>query len=302
MAPLYPWQYIYHQWRTLPDVDSFATPSCLVGKTVIVTGANTGLGLEAARHLAGLEPAKLILACRDVQKGRQAAWDIEDSTGCRSVESWQLDLANFESVRAFGKRYEREGGGQLHVLIENAAVSLPTYETTEDGWELMLKVNHIGTAHLALRLLPFLLAACTPEEGARLVVVTSEMHHWVYDRGAMESERVLEAMNDEERCRAWGRQDDGHEVRGYQDDEHPLHPRPHHPPYSPIPFNKPNSQRRQPGFLPLLPDAAHDLRLPAAHRAQAYRRPIYGGGKQDAGTCCCSPGAARDERGVPQCL
>ncbi|KZO96052.1 NAD(P)-binding protein [Calocera viscosa TUFC12733] len=200
MAPLYPWQYLYYQYLPLPSISAFSTD--LGGKTIIVTGANTGLGLEAARHLARMGPRKLILACRDARLGNQAVWDIRDDTGYEP-ECWVLDLASFESVRGFAERFEREGGGRLDILIENAAVSFPTYETSEDGWETMLKVNHLGTAHLALRLLPFLLAA-PAEPGPRLVVVTSEMHYWVYDRGAMLSERLLETLNDEERCQQWG--------------------------------------------------------------------------------------------------
>ncbi|KZO96054.1 NAD(P)-binding protein [Calocera viscosa TUFC12733] len=196
MAPLYPWQYIYHQ-LPLPSISSISTD--LGGKTIIVTGANTGLGLEAARHLARMGPRKLILACRDAHLGKQAVWDIRDDTGYEP-ECWLLDLASFESVREFAERFEQEGGGRLDILIENAAVLFPTYETSEDGWETMLKVNYLGTAHLALRLLPFLLAA-PADPGARLVVVT---HYWLYDRGAMLSERILETLNDEERCRQWG--------------------------------------------------------------------------------------------------
>ncbi|EJT99841.1 NADP-binding protein [Dacryopinax primogenitus] len=212
MAPLYPWTYLYYQLAPLPS--SFTSPNCLSGKTVIVTGANTGLGLEAARHFARLGPAKLILACRDRQKGDQAAWDIADDTGCPNVQSWEVDLASFDSVRLFAERFEKEGGGRLHLLVANAGVSLPWYEKTEDGWERMLRVNYIGTAHLTLRLLPFLLAASpssaqqngilTDVSGPRLVTVTSEMHYWAYDRAALTVVRVMDTLNEERRCRQWG--------------------------------------------------------------------------------------------------
>ena len=80
--------------------------SNFLGQTVIITGSNTGLGLEAARHVARLGAAKVILACRTISKGQTAATNIVSSEHLISdcIEVWELDLSNYESVKAFGKR------------------------------------------------------------------------------------------------------------------------------------------------------------------------------------------------------
>ena len=89
------------------------------GQTVIVIGSNTGLGLEAARHIARLGASKIILACRVVSKGETAAADITKSEHLTkgSIEVWQLDLADFDSVKAFAKRVESLG--RLDAFIQN---------------------------------------------------------------------------------------------------------------------------------------------------------------------------------------
>ena len=72
----------------------------------LISGANVGLGLEAARHLARFNPKKLILACRNQEKGQKAVNDINGTTNVAAgvVESWELDLSSFENVKAFAKR------------------------------------------------------------------------------------------------------------------------------------------------------------------------------------------------------
>src|ERR1041384_6462603 len=75
------------------------------GQTIIVTGSNTGMGLEAARHFVRLDAAKVILAVRDMLKGQAAAKDIVASTERHGVvEVWELDLASYQSVEAFAQR------------------------------------------------------------------------------------------------------------------------------------------------------------------------------------------------------
>ncbi|KJA23640.1 hypothetical protein HYPSUDRAFT_201349 [Hypholoma sublateritium FD-334 SS-4] len=151
----------------------------LQGKTVIVTGANNGIGFETAKHFARMNPAKLILACRSQERGEAAVKKIWEETGCSNVELWLLDLASFESVKAFAERFEREGT-RLDLLVENAAI-LPEekFVPTSDGWEPVFQVNNLSTALLALLLLPKMLA--TAEEFSitpRLVIVSSEVHFW----------------------------------------------------------------------------------------------------------------------------
>lgn len=104
----------------------FVTPayprSDCTGKTIIVTGANVGLGKEAARHFVRLGVEKLILACRTVEMGEKAKKEIEESSGRRGVvEVWRLDLLDYESVQSFAQR--AEGLKRLDAVVENAGES-----------------------------------------------------------------------------------------------------------------------------------------------------------------------------------
>ncbi|PHH64936.1 hypothetical protein CDD81_3793 [Ophiocordyceps australis] len=129
------------------------TEDC-TGRTVIVTGANTSLGLEAARHLVRLNAAKVIIACRTVEKGEAACRDIEASTQRQGVvEVWQLDLSSFDSVKDFASRANKLH--RLDVLINNASSMLMRYSRHE-GYETMITVNVISTLLLSILLLPIL--------------------------------------------------------------------------------------------------------------------------------------------------
>lgn len=142
----------------------------LHGIRVLVTGANSGIGLEAARLLAG-HGAQVALGCRSVDKGRQAAADIAATHPDAAVEVIQLDLADLGSVAAAaqdaGRRWDR-----LDVLINNAGVMALPYRQTADGFELQFGTNHLGHFALTGRLLPLLAAADAP----RVVTVSSGMH------------------------------------------------------------------------------------------------------------------------------
>ncbi len=103
----------------------FAPPKCqnkiqIKGKTVIVTGANTGIGKETALDLAR-RGARVILACRNVLKGRKAAYEIQEKTHNQNVVVEELDLASFESIKAFAKRVN-ENEPQVNILINNAGM------------------------------------------------------------------------------------------------------------------------------------------------------------------------------------
>ncbi|KAI1824545.1 NAD(P)-binding protein [Xylaria intraflava] len=124
------------------------------GKTVIVTGANSGVGLEAARHFVRLNAQKVILACRDLAKAESAREDIVSSerNAC-DIELWEVDLGSFESVKAFCRRAaELE---RLDVVIENAGLLSHQYMQFEE-YERQCTVNIISTWLMALLLLPVL--------------------------------------------------------------------------------------------------------------------------------------------------
>ncbi|MHA3701958.1 oxidoreductase [Jatrophihabitans sp. YIM 134969] len=120
----------------------FLTPSQLVGRTAIVTGASSGLGAATAAALAAAG-AHVVYAVRDLDRGRQAV-------AAGSTEVRRLDLADLSSVRAFAEEWE----GPVDLLIDNAGVSVPTRQTTRDGFELQMGTNHLGHFALTNLLLP----------------------------------------------------------------------------------------------------------------------------------------------------
>jgi NAD(P)-dependent dehydrogenase (short-subunit alcohol dehydrogenase family) len=144
----------------------------LGGRTIVVTGANSGIGYEAARVLAARH-ARVILACRNLDKAHAAAAAaITAAHPEGAVDAMELDLASLASVRAFAdafhQRYPR-----LDVLCNNAGVMAIPYRRTADGFEMQLGTNHLGHFALTGLLMDPLLAA----DGARVVTVSSGMHH-----------------------------------------------------------------------------------------------------------------------------
>ncbi|KAF8903431.1 hypothetical protein CPB84DRAFT_1746146 [Gymnopilus junonius] len=162
--------FIKSQYTKVPPVPQ----ADLSGKTVIVTGANIGLGFEAAKHFARMNPAKLILACRNREKGDAAVNVIKQETGFQGVELWLLDLASFASVKFFSERFEKEGG-RLDILVENAANAPPmgSVDFTDDGWEASVQINVLSTSLLALLLVPRMLE--TAQNEAHYLVLEAPM-------------------------------------------------------------------------------------------------------------------------------
>jgi retinol dehydrogenase 12 len=144
-------------------------------QTIIVTGSNTGLGLEAARHAVRLNAAKVIIACRTVSKGEEAKKSIEESTQRTGVvEVWKLDLSSYASVKEFAVRANQLP--RLDVLLENAGISTQKFELSEDN-ESTITTNVVSTFLLALLLLPKLKeTAAKYNTTPRLTIVTSELH------------------------------------------------------------------------------------------------------------------------------
>jgi NAD(P)-dependent dehydrogenase (short-subunit alcohol dehydrogenase family) len=140
------------------------------GRTAVVTGANSGLGLAAARALAGAG-ADVVLACRNTEKGEAAVASIRADVPDASLALESLDLSSLESVRAFAERF-RGGHESLDLLVNNAGVMAPPRRETADGFELQLGTNHLG--HFALTGL--LLGKLQGREDARVVTVSSTAH------------------------------------------------------------------------------------------------------------------------------
>jgi len=145
------------------------------GKTAIVTGANSGIGLIAARELAR-HGASVVVACRDTSKGdaavEQIRKDLGTSGATASLTVGKLDLASLDSVREFAAGIHESHPDGFDLLINNAGVMATPKSTTADGFELQFGTNHLG--HFALTGLLFDLLEKVP--GSRIVTLSSNAH------------------------------------------------------------------------------------------------------------------------------
>ena len=140
------------------------------GKTVIITGGNTGIGKETALELAR-RGGRVIIACRTKSRGEAAVSDIRRKSGNDSVFFRSLDLASSDSIRKFSKEI-LEAEPHIDILILNAGVMFTPYQLTEDGFEMQFGVNHLG--HF---LLTHLLLDRLKESAPSRVVVVSSLAH-----------------------------------------------------------------------------------------------------------------------------
>ena len=140
------------------------------GRVAVVTGANTGIGFVTAKVLAE-RGASVVLAVRDVDKGKQAAARIAETAPGAQVAVRRLDLTSLDSVRTAADELRAEHP-RIDLLINNAGVMYPPKSTTRDGFELQLGTNHLG--HFALTGL--LLDRLLPVAGSRVVTVSSVGH------------------------------------------------------------------------------------------------------------------------------
>ncbi|MFP5315569.1 MAG: oxidoreductase [Actinomycetes bacterium] len=158
----------------------------LDGKTAVVTGANSGLGLQTAIGLAR-RGASVVLACRSEERGAIALQRARVASGSASLTLRLLDLADLGSVRSFS----REWSGPLDILVNNAGVMATPLRRTADGFEQQFGINHLG--HFALTGL--LLDALRRSPGARVVTVSSLAHR----RGRID----FDDLNAHSRYRPW---------------------------------------------------------------------------------------------------
>jgi retinol dehydrogenase-12 len=148
-----------------PSLDRLK-PELVSGKTVFVTGASGGLGIEAARHYARLGARRVILAVRSQSRRDAAKKSILASVtpspatdspvtieGQPQIDVWILDLSSYASVQSFADKVLKDAGS-LHIALLNAAVSKIEFCETQDGWDETLQTNLLSTVLLALRLLP----------------------------------------------------------------------------------------------------------------------------------------------------
>ncbi|KAF8557655.1 NAD(P)-binding protein [Imleria badia] len=167
--------FLREQWTTIPIPNADISD-----KSIVVTGANVGLGLEAAIHLAKLKPKRLLLTTRDEVKGKQAKQDVEQQSMMKDVRAWTLEMGSFDSVRKFADRFESEGF-PINAFIANAALSTLTYARTQDGWE----TTFVPSMHVV-----------------QLVIVSSDAHFLAHQKlkGATNWPSILGKLNDEGYC------------------------------------------------------------------------------------------------------
>lgn len=142
----------------------------LDGKTVVITGANTGIGKETAIDLAK-RGARVIMACRDMEKGQAALKEVVENSANEHVSLMKLDLSDSKSIREFADNVNKEEE-KLHILLNNAGVMVCPFGKTADGFEMQIGVNHMG--HFLLTYL--LLDLIKKSAPARIINVSSMAH------------------------------------------------------------------------------------------------------------------------------
>lgn len=158
------------------------------GRVAVVTGANSGIGLETAKALTA-KGASVVMACRNLQKANVAATQIRQEVPEAKLIVMQLDLADLGSVRAFAEAFGR-AFDRLELLVNNAGVMVPPFTKTKDGFEVQFGANHLG--HFALTGL--LLERIREASGARVVNVSSSAHRMGrLDLGNLQAEKGYRA-------------------------------------------------------------------------------------------------------------
>lgn len=189
-------QWIYRQLFTkLPYPDRKFN-----NQTIIVTGSNTGLGLEAARHFVRLNAAKVILAVRSVAKGDEAAASILKSENRPGVvEVWELDLASYESTKKFAARAKKELQ-RLDVVVSNAGVFLYDFELAGRD-ELTITVNVVNTFLLGIMLLPKLRETSVANHKETVLTFVGSFVHLITSFPESNATNIFEELSNQETAR-----------------------------------------------------------------------------------------------------
>ncbi|KAI0430781.1 hypothetical protein F5Y09DRAFT_341353 [Xylaria sp. FL1042] len=173
-------QYLYRQFfgKTSSLTKNDAN---LAGKTAIVTGSNTGIGLETVRQLLDLGLSKLVLAVRDVSKGEVARKDLSAGrVETHEIQIWSLDLGSYQSIIGFAERAKTLG--QLDIVILNAGLwKVNESFNSSTGFEESIQVNYLSNVLLLALLLPALKSKA-PAHPPRIVLVSSDTAAWVHFR------------------------------------------------------------------------------------------------------------------------
>lgn len=169
------------------------------GQTIIVTGSNTGLGLEACRMMVCLGASQIILAVRNVEKGKAAAKDIQETTSCSAdmLQVWHLDMSSYASVLSFADRV-RSDLPRLDVLLGNAGLVKGKFGMTEDNEEV-ITTNVVSTALLGFLIHPKLHeTAMKFNTQTHFTVTGSELYEFAkFKEGKAPDGKIFATLNDE---------------------------------------------------------------------------------------------------------
>lgn len=170
-TPFFPNHFIQNQFLTKPQ----ATPknTDLSGRVIIVTGSNSGLGLECASQLLSYRLSRLIMAVRSMSKGESAAAKLQKDYPNAIISVWKLDMASYDSIRAFVARVDKELS-RLDIAILNAGIGFKTFNIVPaTGHEEIVQVNYLSTMLLSMLLLPILKSKSPAGRPARLTISTA---------------------------------------------------------------------------------------------------------------------------------
>lgn len=172
------------------------------GKTILITGANTGLGKEAARHALSLGAATVILGVRSMDKGEAARDDMEATTGTSGrVQVWPVDLSSFASVKSFTRQAQAyvKDVGPIHYALLNAGLASGHFNLTVDGWEKTLQVNVLSTSLMALHMLDIMQESARADPSLKpvLTITASDMYRMAKFAERNSKDDILKALNNE---------------------------------------------------------------------------------------------------------
>ena len=168
----------------------------LTGRTVIVTGSNTGLGLEAAKEIAAHNASHIVLGVRNLAKGEEARQELLSKHPQCEIEVWELDSESFASVFKFGERVN--GLDRLDIVLLNAGTSKVEWVKSPSGHETTIQVSHLATALLSILLLPPLQSTSKISRiPSRMTITSSEVHMWtpMKERSAPNILREMDEKN-----------------------------------------------------------------------------------------------------------
>ncbi|KAF4500844.1 alcohol dehydrogenase Bli-4 [Fusarium agapanthi] len=143
------------------------------GKVILITGGNSGLGLETARALLNHQPSRIFLACRSKAKFEQAVNDLrQGGSNTEAISFLALDLASLSSIKLAAAEFQASSS-RLDILINNAGIMMTPEGLTEEGYEIQIGTNHMGHAFLTHLLLPTLEETAMTNPDVRIVFLSS---------------------------------------------------------------------------------------------------------------------------------